>query len=240
MIEVKPGAAEATLEIRMSGKVTAEDYDRVLTPAIQSALETQDAIRVLVQIGPDFDGFDKGAMWSDAKLGLSHWRGFDRAAIVTDVDWIENAFKIFGFAMPCPTRVFDMDEADEARRWLSESLGSVHQSDLGGDVLHVRLLGKPDSEDFTRAEANLDAFIRDHDTLKLLLDLREFDGWQGLSALASHFSLVREHYRIPVKVAVVGDADWQKLGQKILSRFVAADTRYFDEDGFDAARAWIA
>ena len=240
MIEVKSTPINGILEISMSGRLTSEDYANVLTPAIQSALEANDTIRVLVQIGPEFDGFEAGAIWSDAKLGLSHWHGFDRVAVVTDVDWIESSIKIFGFAMPCPARVFDLDEVDEARRWLTESLGSVHQTDLGNDVLHVQLLGKLDSEAYTRAEAGLDAFIRDHDTLKLLLDLREFDGWQGVSALASHFSLVREHYRIPVKVAVVGDADWQKLGQKILARFVQADTRYFDEDDFAKAQAWIS
>lgn len=238
MIEVTPGPGSATLEIKMSGRLTAQDYETVLTPAIQSALENNDKIRVLVQIGPNLEGFDAGALWSDAKMGLSHWRGFDRAAVVTDVDWIENSIKIFGFAMPCPTRVFDLDEIDDARRWLSESLGSIHMTDLGSGVLHVQLLGKLDSDAYARAEENLNAFIRDNDGVKLLLDLREFDGWQGLSALGDHFSLVRDHYRIPSKVAVVGDEAWQKLGQKVLSRFTSAKTRYFDDDDFDEARKW--
>ncbi len=240
MIEVKSGPSDATIEVRMTGKLTAKDYENVLSPAIKAALEKHDRVKMLVQIGPGFDGFDAGAIWSDAKLGLSHWHGFDRVAVATDVDWIEKSMKIFGFALPCPVKVFDLDEADEARRWLSESLGSVHLTDLGGDVLHVQLMGKLDSADYARAEEGLDAFIRDHQTLKLFLDLSEFDGWQSLSALGDHFSLVREHYRIPSKVAVVGDAAWQKLAERILSRFVKAETRYFDEDDFAAAKAWIA
>ncbi|MCB1313381.1 MAG: STAS/SEC14 domain-containing protein [Sedimentitalea sp.] len=239
MIEVTPGRAEASIDVRMTGKLTAKDYEDVLAPALQAALETHDRVKVLVQIGPGFDGFEAGALWSDAKLGLSHWRGFDRVAVVTDVDWIEHTMKIFGFAMPCPVRVFDLDEVDEARRWLGESLGSIHLAEAGGDVLQVQMIGKLDSAAYARAEERLDAFIRDHDSLKLLLDLREFDGWQGLSALGDHFSLVREHYRIPSKVAVVGDAAWQKLAERILSRFVKAETRYFDEDDFADATAWI-
>jgi len=240
MIEVQPGPNESTLEVRMSGKLTAEDYETVLSPALKAALEKTDRVRVLVEFSPRFEGFDAGAFWSDAKLGLSHWRGFDRLAVVTDVDWIKTSMNLFGFAMPCPVQVFDLDELDEARRWLSESLGSIHMSDLGGDLLHVQLMGKLDSGDYAQAEETLDAFIRDHDGLKLLLDLRQFDGWQGLSAIADHFSLVRDHYRIPSKVAVVGNADWQKLAEKILSRFLDAETRYFEDDDFAAARAWIA
>jgi hypothetical protein len=44
-----------------------------------------------------------------------------------------------------------------------------------------------------------------------VLDLREFDGWAGLSALGDHLSLVREHYRVPERIAIVGDKAWQKM-----------------------------
>ncbi len=52
---------------------------------------------------------------------------------------------MIGFALPGPVQIFDQDEVDEARRWLSGSLGSFHVKDLGDGVLHVQLMGKLDA-----------------------------------------------------------------------------------------------
>ncbi|WP_226781729.1 STAS/SEC14 domain-containing protein [Oceaniglobus trochenteri] len=239
MIEIEPRKGNEPLEFRMTGKITGGDYENILSPAIEEALADGGKIRCLAQIGPGFEGYAPGAMFDDARLGIRHWGGFDRMAVVTDTDWIANGIRIFGFTLPCPVKVFDLDELDEARRWLRESLGSIHLDDLGDDTLQVRLLGKLDSAAYDRAEEGIDGFIDGHAGLKLLLDLREFDGWQGLSALGDHLSLVRDHYRIPDKVAVVGSEGWQKLAERVMSRFVRAETRYFDEDHFDDARRWL-
>jgi flavorubredoxin len=76
--------------------------------------------------------------------------------------------------------------------------------------------------------------------VRLLIDLRQFDGWTGLAALADHLSLVREHRRTPQRVAVLGDAGWQKMAQKLASRFLQADTRFFDAAHAEQAQVWAA
>ncbi|MBK0329089.1 STAS/SEC14 domain-containing protein [Rhodobacteraceae bacterium F11138] len=239
MITATPVTPQGVMEIQLTGKLEARDYHDVLTPALEQAMADHDRLRMLVRIGPGFEGFSAGAAWADIRLGLRHWSGFDRIAVVTDADWIENGIKVMGFAFPGPVETFEPDELDAARRWLTESLGSIHMTPMGEDVLHVQLIGKLDSEAYEHAEDNLDAYVRDHGAFKLLLDLRDFDGWQGLAALGDHFKLVRDHRHIPSRVAIVGDEAWQKLAQKILRRFISAESRYFDEDQFDAARAFL-
>jgi len=54
--------------------------------------------------------------------------------------------------------------------------------------------------------------------VRLLLDLREFDGWSGSSALADHLSQICEHYRVPECAAIMGDKAWQKMDGKIMDR----------------------
>jgi len=57
MIAVMSGFPEGTLGFKIRGHVTGEDYDNVLTPAIDKAIEEHDRVKLLVQVGPGFEGF---------------------------------------------------------------------------------------------------------------------------------------------------------------------------------------
>ena len=67
MIEEITGLPTGTLGFRVSGNVTGDDYDNVLTPAIDKAIEEFDRIKLLAQIGPDFKGYSLDAAWDDTK-----------------------------------------------------------------------------------------------------------------------------------------------------------------------------
>jgi SpoIIAA-like len=106
MIEPISGLPDNVVGIVASGYVTASDYEAVLVPAVEARLKQFDKLRLLYQIGPEFKGFTAGAMWDDLKLGVAHWKAWERIAVVTDVDWIANLGRFFSFAMPCPIKVF--------------------------------------------------------------------------------------------------------------------------------------
>jgi hypothetical protein len=53
-------------------------------------------------------------------LGLKHLQGWERMAIVSDIEWIRAAIKIFGLVIPGHVRVFHNNELAEATRWISE------------------------------------------------------------------------------------------------------------------------
>jgi hypothetical protein len=193
MIEEIAGLPDGTLGFKISGDVTGHDYDSVLTPAIDKAIEKFDHIKFLAQVGPGFESYSLDAIWDDTKLGLRHWNGFERVAVVTDVIWIKMGVKAMAFMMPCPVQLFAVGELDDAKRWLSESLGSI-QVDREGDVVTARLLGKLDPSAYDGVNEEIDTVMSRAEHVRLVLDLREFDGWSGLSALGDHLSLVREHY----------------------------------------------
>jgi hypothetical protein len=239
MIEEIAGLPEGTLGFKISGDVTGSDYDSVLTPAVDKAIEKFDRIRLLAQVGPDFESYSLDAVWDDTKLGLRHWRGFERVAVVTDVGWIKMGVKAMAFMMPCPVQLFANGELDDAKRWLSESLGSIYIHSEGG-VVTARLLGKLDPNAYDGVNEEIDNVMSRAEHVRLVLDLREFDGWSGLSALGDHLSLVREHYRVPERIAIVGDKAWQKMAGKIMARFVNAQTKFFDSGDYDGAVAWVA
>jgi hypothetical protein len=120
MITKIPDLPENVVGFLASGKVTRDDYESVVIPAVQAAFARQDKVRCLYHLGEDFSGFEAAAMWDDAKIGLKHYAGWERIAVVSDADWIGWAVKIFGVAMPATIRVFHNRELADAKRWISE------------------------------------------------------------------------------------------------------------------------
>ncbi len=239
MIYATPTSREDLLEFHIAGTVTEADYRDILVPAIDAAIARHDGVRLLLTVDKDFAGYTAGAMFEDARLGLRHWRGFDRVAVVADPGWIASTIRAFSVLMPCPVMVFPRAEQDAARRWLTESLGAIHQTDLGGGVLHVQLLGKLEPAAYAGEGEDLDAFLRANGRIRILLDLREFDGWQGLGALAQHYALVRDHRYFVQKMAIVGTNAFERVARHLAPLFVKAEVEYFDATQFDAARQWI-
>ena len=103
--------------VSASGQIDAKDYETVLIPAIDSALQKR--IRVLYQLTTDFEGFTTGAMWDDAKLGLAHLRAWERIAVVTDVHWVADATRMFAFLLPGLVKVFSNEEQSDAEKWIA-------------------------------------------------------------------------------------------------------------------------
>ncbi|WP_315802401.1 STAS/SEC14 domain-containing protein [Bradyrhizobium sp. SZCCHNS3002] len=118
MIEQLTNFPDQVLGFRCSGRVTKEDYDKVLAPAVLAGLQANRTLRLYYETGKDFT-LDAGAMWEDFKIGIEHLMRWDRIAVVTDIEWIRTAVRLFAFMMPATTRVFSLSEAAEAHAWIA-------------------------------------------------------------------------------------------------------------------------
>jgi hypothetical protein len=119
MIELLKGFPDNVVAVSCKGRVTKDDYDKVLVPTVEKALKTHDKVRLYYEAGPEFGGIDPGAAWEDFKVGMEHFTRWQRVAVVTDVDWIRHTMQIFSFIMPGDMRVFPVTEAAQARTWLT-------------------------------------------------------------------------------------------------------------------------
>jgi len=122
MIKVIEDMPPGTIGLEAIGKVTDEDYERVLVPAVTGALERKD-VHLLYVLGDEFDSYSAGAVWADTKLWAGHLTSWQKVAIVSDADWLENAVKAFGWLMPGEVKVFDDDDLDDAKEWLARDEG---------------------------------------------------------------------------------------------------------------------
>lgn len=120
MIELLEGFPEGVVGFAAKGRVSREDYESVLVPAVERALRHAGGIRCYYELGKEFSGMEPGAAWEDFKVGLGHLTRWERVAVVTDIEWIRHAMDVFGFLVPGDYRVFPTTQAADARRWIGE------------------------------------------------------------------------------------------------------------------------
>jgi hypothetical protein len=119
MIDQLSGFPDNVLAFVGRGRLTRTDYTEVLMPAVEKALAKHERVRLYYELGPDFAGIDPGAMWEDFKVGVEHLTRWERAAVVTDVEWIKQAMRPFSFLMPGAMKSFPTSEAEQARVWIT-------------------------------------------------------------------------------------------------------------------------
>jgi hypothetical protein len=122
VIERLTDMPSGTVGFRAAGEIEREDYDEVLVPELRRALEAGGGLRTLYLI-EDLDEIEPGAFWADARLGFDlgvrHHEAWIRSAIVTDIDWMARATKLFAWMIPGEARVFPRDELEQAKTWVA-------------------------------------------------------------------------------------------------------------------------
>lgn len=117
IIEDLPGNV---LGVEAKGEITGADYENVLMPAVDEKLKSNKKIRFLYYLGPDFKGFSLKAMIDDAKVGMKNISAWERIALVSDHQMINDLAKFFGHLLSGEVKVFGNTGLDEAKKWVSE------------------------------------------------------------------------------------------------------------------------
>ena len=114
MLELIEGLPGNVVGIAVSGRLTMQDCQDVLVPAMQKSLKRHEKIRLYYELNSRFPG----AAWDELDLGLEHASRCERVAIVTDIGWVRLTVKALRFLIPSEIRVFPTDQADEGRAWI--------------------------------------------------------------------------------------------------------------------------
>ncbi|MGH2885222.1 MAG: STAS/SEC14 domain-containing protein [Solirubrobacteraceae bacterium] len=107
--------------VEADGKVTSEDYEKLLVPAVDAARSAspEGKVRVLYVLHDDFPDYTAGAIWEDTKLGLGRFRAWERIAVVCDAEWLRKSLRAFAWMLPGEVKTFDLDDLDDAREWIT-------------------------------------------------------------------------------------------------------------------------
>jgi len=113
-------ASDRVLGFKIGRKLTAEDYEDVLMPAIDARVKRDGVVRMVMEWADDFAGWELKAMFDDAKLGFSHWNHFSKLALVGAPHGVEWVSALFDRVSKGKIRVFAADEMDQALAWASQ------------------------------------------------------------------------------------------------------------------------
>ncbi|MBV9923332.1 MAG: STAS/SEC14 domain-containing protein [Pseudonocardia sp.] len=243
-IQAVPDGIQALAAV---GTVTGEDYRQAVEPIIDDARRTGRRIRLLLEVGPEYDG-DSADVAREKTATLfrspSLLRLFDGYAVLTDMGWLRDLSHFTAFLLPFPLRIFGLDRREDAIAWLSslpEGPGVTHRLDPESGVLVVDVTGPLRAQDFDALAETADAWLATHELLPgVVIHAPEFPGWENAASMLRHLRFVRDHQRRVARVAVAADGALADLAPHVARHLVHAEIKHFGDDELDAATAWAA
>ena len=118
--EVLDGYPDDVAAFRAEGVITRDDYQKTLIPVLEERISAQGKVKLLYWCGEEFEGFSAGAMWDDARFGLTHWGDFSKIAVVSDIEWVRQSVRFFAPLMRASVQVFHNAEIEDAKSWIAE------------------------------------------------------------------------------------------------------------------------
>jgi len=117
MLEILPESQGNILGVKVSGRFTRRDYTEVLIPRLQPILEEHGAVRVLLHLGEDFQGWDLEPLRHDG-FGRRHLDDLQKIAVVGASWRLRLELNLVAPLIGGKVRNFSRAEIVEAWAWL--------------------------------------------------------------------------------------------------------------------------
>jgi hypothetical protein len=111
-------ASGTLLEVRIVGTLDKADYER-LAMVVRDDIAREKRIRALV-VAERFQGWERGADWSDVSLVTGEGQHIEKMAIVGEERWRDEVLLFTGKGLrPTAIEFFPPSRMAQARAWLS-------------------------------------------------------------------------------------------------------------------------
>ncbi|OJX49778.1 MAG: STAS/SEC14 domain-containing protein [Flavobacterium sp. 38-13] len=121
MIEILPSLPKNIAAFRATGKVTKEDYQKVMAPRVNELVSNTGELNFFFLIDTELGDFTLGAWFQDALLGLKHLASWKRAAIVIDSPQARKFTDEFSILAPGEFRGYPKEQYSEALEWVTDT-----------------------------------------------------------------------------------------------------------------------
>ena len=113
-----------------------------------------------------------------------------------------------------------------------------YKNNPDNNIVELAVEGRLTESDFERAIAQMTADIEKHGKLRLLEDIRSFEG-MDLMTLWKDAQFGLKHVNDFTHVAVVADAEWMRTIAAAAGNVLSAEVKAFDRANIEAARNWL-
>ncbi|MCU7615774.1 STAS/SEC14 domain-containing protein [Chryseobacterium sp. PBS4-4] len=117
MISIINDAPENVAAFNATGEITKEDFENLVIPHVKNKVDEFGELNYLLYLDTDLGNFTAGAWLQDAFLGIKNITKWNRAAIVTDKEGVQNFTDIFSVVMPGEFKSFPKENLYNALYW---------------------------------------------------------------------------------------------------------------------------
>jgi hypothetical protein len=117
MIDCHPDSLDETLVIHATGILSSADYETRFVPMVEAKISRHGKINLIMYLDENFEGWDIGAIWDDARFGLKHRHDFKRVAVVGAQVWFKWAYNLGSKFLDGKFHTFDQDDLAGAIAW---------------------------------------------------------------------------------------------------------------------------
>ncbi len=110
---------------------------------------------------------------------------------------------------------------------------------ISGNALSIVAPNKLKADDFDQIAPRVDAIVRQHGKVRLLIDASGFNGWENIAALEDHASFVKNHQQKVERIAVIVGHEWQNWLIGAVKMFLHPEVRTYDKSHENEALRWI-
>lgn len=107
-----------------------------------------------------------------------------------------------------------------------------------GKISHVKVSGKLTKEAYSEFVPALDRQIEEFGKIRILFEMQDFHGWTA-GAMWEDFKFDLAHWKDIERLAIAGDAKWEKGMSVFCKPFTSASIQYFDVADMAAATEWL-
>ena len=112
------------------------------------------------------------------------------------------------------------------------------REEADGKILIIELSGKLVKEDYESFTPEVEAEVKKHGKVRMLVRMHDFHGWTA-GALWADIKFDVHHFTHIERLAIVGEKRWEAGMAVFCKPFTTAKVRYFDESKADEASKWL-
>lgn len=116
MFKILDISKENVIALKVTGKVKAEDYDRII-PLLDQKIQEYGHIRCLADVS-SLEGVNPDAFWKDFWFSIKHANKFEKVAVVGAGPLIEGLSKLSSPFSKAKVKTFDEKEIMAATDWV--------------------------------------------------------------------------------------------------------------------------